>query len=602
MIIEYNSGHMKNEVPTENKADMIQEVMSLVYTISDVEDLLNTLLVETQKIFRSDAASIYLHENGRLAIRYAQNTQSNNRISNVPFTHFSFEVNERSIAGYTVTSRNIINVPDAYNIPKDKPYEFNNQVDFLTNFTTKSILSIPLISMTDEVLGVMQIINPKDENNDVLAFTPTDEMYAEQLSTIATTTLEKSKLSRAIKLQKIMESERVLNSIQDVDILLEALLTEARSIVNADAGSIYVYEDGKLTIKYAQNETQLRKVENRRKIPFSSFSFDVNEKSIAGYSVVSRSILNIPDVYHLAEDTPYKFNKDPDIKTGYTTKAVLTIPLIAGSDEILGVLQIINPLNQQGEVVEFDTDAEFYLQHFAFSATKALERTRLTRAMVMRMIRMAGFRDPKETGSHVNRVASYSVEIYDQWAHTRNIPEEEQNKFRDTLKIAAMLHDVGKVGIPDTILKLPRKFTPEEYDIIRTHTCIGAMLFETLESSIDDMALDVALHHHERWDGEGYPGNINVKKAVMGKTETMLFGEPISGESIPLAARIVSLADVYDALSSKRVYKDAWDHDAVLNEIRSQSGKQFDPEVVTAFMEILPDIDSIYHSFPEELS
>ncbi len=584
----------------EKKADMIQEVLSLIYTITDAEELLNTLLIKTRDIFSSDAASIYLHENGRLAIRYAQNSNANSKASNVPFTHFSFEVNEKSIAGYTVTSRNILNVPDAYKIPSDKPYEFNNQVDFLTNFTTKAILSIPLISMTDEVLGVMQIINPKNEKNEVIEFTSMDELYAEQLSTIATTTLEKSKLSRAIKLQKIMESERVLNVIQDIDILLEALLTEARSIVNADAGSIYVYEDGKLTIKYAQNDTQLKKSENRRKIPFKSFTFDVNEKSIAGYSVVSRSILNIPDVYNLAEGTPYSFNKDPDVKTGYTTRAVLTLPLISSAGEILGVLQIINPLDKDGNVVEFDTDGEFYLQHFAFSATKALERTKLTRAMVMRMIRMAGFRDPKETGAHVNRVASCAVEIYDQWAHVHGIQEDEKNKYRDSLKIAAMLHDVGKVGIPDSILKLPRKFTPEEYDVIRTHTCIGAMLFETLESAIDEMALEVALHHHERWDGQGYPGAIDVKKAVMGNTQTMLFGEALSGDKIPLSARIVSLADVYDALSSKRVYKEAWDQNSVLDEIRSQSGKQFDPAVVEAFIEILPDIENIYLSFPEE--
>ncbi len=584
----------------KQKVKHISDIEKKFSKINDVEELLNSLLNETRTIFSADASSIYLHENGRLAIRYAQNKNESNRHSNVPFTHFSFEVNEKSISGYTVTSRSIVNVPDAYTIEKDKPYEFNKQVDFLTNFTTKSILSMPLISMTDEVLGVMQIINIKDSNGVVKVFDDEDVECAQKLAAIATTTLEKSKLSRAIKLQKIMDSERVLNGIQDVDILLESLLTEARSIVNADAGSIYVYEDGRLTIKYAQNDTQLKKADNRRKIPFSSFTFDVNEKSIAGYSVVSRSLLNIPDVYHLPEDTPYKFNKDPDVKTGYTTKAMLTIPLIAGSGDVLGVLQIINPLDSNNVVTEFDHDAEFYLQHFAFSATKALERTRLTRAMVMRMIRMAGFRDPKETGSHVNRVASCSVEIYDQWAHIHAIPEDEKNKYRDILKIAAMLHDVGKVGIPDTILKLPRKFTPEEYDVIRTHTCIGAMLFDTLESPIDDMALEVALHHHERWDGQGYPGKIDVEKAKMGETATMLFGEPMQGEDIPLSARIVSLADVYDALSSKRVYKDAWDHTSVIEEIKSQAGKQFDPEVVNAFMDILPDIENIYASFPED--
>ncbi len=591
---------MNTDFEKQNRADLLTNVIVQVATISDTEEFLNTLLIETRKVFSSDAASIYLHENGRLAIRYAQNGSENHSEDSTPFTFFSFEVNEKSIAGYTVINRSILNVPDAYAISAEKPYSFNSKVDFLTHFTTKSILSIPLISMTDEVLGVMQIINTKNEYNEIVEFDSTDESYADQLATMATAALEKSKLSRALKLQKIMESERVLNTIQDVDILLEALLTEARTIVNADAGSIYVYDEGILTIKYAQNDTQLKARGDRRKLPFSSFSFEANEKSIAGYCVVSRSIINIPDVYNIKGDTPYKFNKEPDEKTGYKTTSLLTMPLISSNGEVLGALQIINPLNQKGEPIEFDSDAEFYLQHFAFSATKALERTKLTRAMVMRMIRMAGFRDPKETGAHVNRVASCSVEIYDQWAYKKKIPEEKMVKFRDILKIAAMLHDVGKVGIPDSILKLPRRFTPEEYDVIRTHTCIGSLLFDTLESEIDVMAFDVALHHHERWDGDGYPGKIDVKAAKMGDSSTMLYGDSLAGEEIPLAARIVSVADVYDALSSQRVYKDAWDHNSVLDELKSQAGKQFDPEIVDAFFDALPEIENIYKMWPEE--
>ncbi len=590
----------KSILADNQKTEFIKKIEGIFLKVQDVDESLNRLLEEIRLIFNADAASLSLYENGRLGIRYAQNGKGEHHLSNIPFTHFSFEVNEKSIAGYTVTSRSIVNVKDAYNIDATKPYEFNKQVDFLTNFTTKSILSLPLISITDDVLGIVQIINTKNKSGKIDAFSDEDIAFAEQLVAFATVRLERSKLSRALKLQKIMESERVLNTIQDVDILLETLLTEARSIVNADAGSIYVYEDEKLTIMYAQNDTQLKKVENRRKLPFSSFTFEVNEKSIAGYSIVSRSILNIPDVYHLDEGTPYKFNKDPDLKTGYTTRSVLTIPLISSNSEILGVLQIINPLDKDGNVIVFDSDAEFYLQHFAFSATKALERTRLTRAMVMRMIRMAGLRDPKETGPHVNRVASYSVEIYDQWAHNNGVSDDEKRKYRDTLKIAAMLHDVGKVGIPDTILKLARKFTDEEYDVIRTHACIGAMLFETLESAIDIMALDVAMHHHARWDGKGYPGKIDLSKVVIADPNSMLHGEPLEGKSIPLAARIVSLADVYDALSSKRVYKEAWNHNDVLDEIKSQAGKQFDPEVVNCFMQVLPEIENITNTWPEE--
>lgn len=399
--------------------------------------------------------------------------------------------------------------------------------------------------------------------------------------------------TREQKLQRIIESERFLNKIQDSDMLLEYLLTESRDITNADAGSIYVYENGLLTIKYTQNNTLQKAIELGQKKPSSFFSFEVNEESLAGYSVVSGEILNISDVYHIPDEKPYRFNKHSDLLTGYKTTSVLTIPLISANNETLGVLQIINPLDENGQVLEFDSDAELYLKHFATNATIALEHTRLTRAMIMRMINMARIHDPNETGAHVNRVSSYAVEIYDRWAYLHNIPENEKIKFRDTLKIAAMLHDVGKVGVSDSILKLPRRFSPEEYNIMKTHSYIGATLFSSLESSIDAMAFDVVLHHHARWDGKGYPGIIDFSNASIDEIDSIIDGIPLKGEEIPLAARIVALADVYDALSSKRVYKAAWDNSEVLEEIKLQAGKQFDPEVVIAFMDILPIIDSI---------
>lgn len=406
-------------------------------------------------------------------------------------------------------------------------------------------------------------------------------------------------VSREKKLQTIIESEKVLNEIQDIDILLERLLSEARSIVNADAGSIYIRKHNMLTIKYAQNDSLQRMLECGRKLPFSFFTFEINEKSISGYSVLTGTILNIADAYTLPDDKPYKFNKQPDSLTGYRTKAILTVPLITGNKETLGVLQIINPLDEKGQIVEFDKNDELYINHFASGAVQALERARLTRAMVLRMINMARLRDPKETGSHVQRVSSYAVEIYDRWAFKRGIDVSEQNKFRDMLKISAILHDVGKVGIPDAILKLPRAFTREEYDIIKTHTVIGALLFPSIESPLDAMARDVALHHHEHWDGSGYPGNVDMTQVTQENAVSMVNGTPLAGEDIPLAARIVALADVFDALSSKRVYKKAWSEEEVLAEIQAQSGKHFDPEIVQAFMEIQPIIRKIKEAWPE---
>ena len=403
-----------------------------------------------------------------------------------------------------------------------------------------------------------------------------------------------SRVSREQKLQTIIETEKMLGSIQDVDVLLERLLTEARAIVHADAGSIYVVDGKNIKIRYAQNDTQLRKMQQGDKLPYVSFSFPITEKSVVGACVLSGNAINIQDCYNLPPEATYAFNKMTDVTTGYRTKSMLTVPLKMANGRILGVLQIINAQDENGAVISFDADAELYITHFASNATQALEHAYLTSNMIKRMQRMAAYRDPKETYPHVERVASFSVEIYDRWAATHHIPAAVQQKFRDNLRIAAKCHDFGKVGVSDVILKkVSPRFTPEERSVMKGHTCIGAMLFTEPETELDIMARDVCLRHHEWWDGSdaGYPGNIDFNKYVIG--EPLPPASPLQGTEIPLSARIVALADVFDALSHKRVYKEAWSTEDAFMEIQGLSGTQFDPEIVMAFMQIKDRICAI---------
>ena len=377
-----------------------------------------------------------------------------------------------------------------------------------------------------------------------------------------------SEIDHEDRLQRIIEIERELGEIQDVDVLLERILTETRRIVNADAGSIYVVEGDKLKIKYGQNDTHLKELAPGEKLPYTSFSFPINEKQICGYVALSGKPLNIKDCYKIPESKPYKFNKNTDITTDYRTKSMYTIPLKMANGNLLGILQIINAKDEDGKI----------------------------------MLKMAEFRDPKETYPHIERVSSYSLEIYDRWAFNHNVPEAEIHRYRDNLKIAAKFHDVGKVGISDVILKkaFPR-FTDEERNIMKGHTCIGAQLFEPPESLLDIMSQEVALHHHDRWDGgaSGYPGKISLSDFSV-KDGIVPLTEPLSGKDIPLSARIVAVADVFDALSHKRCYKEAWTIEDAFSEILNNSGTQFDPEVVLAFMQVKDRICSIQMAYPDE--
>jgi HD-GYP domain-containing protein (c-di-GMP phosphodiesterase class II) len=176
------------------------------------------------------------------------------------------------------------------------------------------------------------------------------------------------------------------------------------------------------------------------------------------------------------------------------------------------------------------------------------------------------------------------------------------DRNRDIFRMAAMLHDVGKVAISDTILKKPARFTEEEYDIIKQHTVLGARLFADRQSDFDDAAAVVALNHHERWDGKGYPGYVNVETGNPLPEHTNADGTAVGkkAEEIPLFGRIVALADVFDALSSARVYKEAWSEDQIFDTLRKDSGTHFDPELVDIFFNKIETIKSIQQRYQEK--
>lgn len=403
------------------------------------------------------------------------------------------------------------------------------------------------------------------------------------------------------KLRKIIELGYEISQIKDIDLLLEKILREARGFTNCDAGSIYVREDEKLIFRYAQNDTLLRQLPPGKKLPYSTFSVPINNTSIAGYVAANGSILNISDVYEIGPFYPFSFNRSYDDITGYRTCSMLTIPLKNFRDDIIGILQLINAADSQGDTIPFAHEDEEIILYFANNAANAIERANMTREIILRMNKMAELRDPKETGPHVNRVAAYSVALYEAWAFKNNIPQQSIDQNRDVLRMSAMLHDVGKVAISDNILKKPGRFTPEEFQIMKLHTLFGANLFSDIHSDFDESAGIVAISHHERWDGNGYPGHIDLqtRKPLPGFEKEDGLAKGKRGDEIPFFGRIVALADVYDALSCRRCYKEAWDENDVVENIREEAGKQFDPELVEVFLENVDTFRQIEKLYPD---
>lgn len=409
-------------------------------------------------------------------------------------------------------------------------------------------------------------------------------------------------LSEKDKIDLITQISLEINEVKDLDILLERILTHVRRFFNADAGSIYLNQGDELKFSYTQNDTLQKRLGPDRKLIYNTFFVPINNQSIAGYVAKNSRIVNIPDAYKMSGLEPYTFDSNFDNISDYRTCSILTVPMTNQRGDVLGVMQIINAQDDQGNIIPFSGSDESLINHFATSAALAVERAQMTRNIIMRMISMAELRDPKETGAHVNRVGSYSVELYEVWARKKGISSEEIERQRDTLRMAAMLHDVGKVAISDLILKKPAKLSQDEFEIMKSHTFLGARLFKDAQSEFDELAAEVALSHHEKWDGTGYPGHMDPvsEKPLSGLADSDGRPLPKKGEDIPIFGRIVAVADVFDALCSRRSYKEPWDKERVLEEIGLSAGKHFDPEIVEAFFSCLDVLKSIANRYPDE--
>lgn len=224
-------------------------------------------------------------------------------------------------------------------------------------------------------------------------------------------------------------------------------------------------------------------------------------------------------------------------------------------------------------------------RNIGYEISAILDKTYLVNAVFSKISNtFAELVDKKDndTGLHINRMVQYSEIIARALVSSSDIDYKVSVHFASQIEANASIHDVGKVGIPDAILKKPGKLNPDEWDIMKTHAEIGGNIFKDLKESLQNfnsdfyaMAENIAFYHHEKWDGSGYP-----------------FG--LSGKNIPLEARIVAIADVFDALTTKRVYKDSLSFEASVDIVNNSSGSHFDPYLVEIFNQNIDKIKKVY--------
>lgn len=375
---------------------------------------------------------------------------------------------------------------------------------------------------------------------------------------------------------EVRQAEDKISACKDLDALLEVMLTESRRLTSAEGGCIYLMEDGRLRLSWMQHQRMdPAQVHLHR---YDAHALSINERSLAGYAALRREAVMVADVSRLSRDVPYAFDSTLDDRWHVKTVSVLVAPITGRDNTLTGVIQLFNSAGGAGGFSDRD---RILIDLLAVCSAPEIERARIFRSFIGRMVSMTELKDPVETVSHAHRVAASACEVYEVWACKHSIPLQDRLYFRDRLRVAGMLHDVGKIAIPKTILQKPGKLTAKEFEVMKQHTLAGATILAHPQSDVEEMARDIALNHHEWWDGSGYPGHIqqvSLEKPEMGRGK--------KGKEIPLVARIVALADVYDALISERCYKEPWPEDKAVAQVRSESGTHFDPEIVEAFVGI----------------
>ena len=209
-----------------------------------------------------------------------------------------------------------------------------------------------------------------------------------------------------------------------------------------------------------------------------------------------------------------------------------------------------------------------HLEELVEEKVKVISASQLS--TIFALVKLAESRDD-DTGNHIGRTAAYCRLLAEKLLERGKHPHVINTEFVETITNASPLHDIGKVGIPDAILLKPGRLTPEEFEVMKTHVIIGHETLASVQKQCDlnafvQTGMNITLCHHEKWDGSGYPSGLK-------------------GEEIPISARIMALADVYDALRSKRVYKEGFSHEKSMDIIRRDSGKHFDPLLVELFLQ-----------------
>lgn len=375
-------------------------------------------------------------------------------------------------------------------------------------------------------------------------------------------------------LQSLLQVGVGLSAVPDRQKLLEMILCEARTLTRAEAGSLYVLDRDCLKFVATQND-KVGTPENTRHLLGKEIPLTCD--SLAGFVGFSKEPKNIANSYELPSGAPFRVNRDFEAATGYRSESILGIPLKCPDGQCIGVLELVNRIDESGVTVAFPEDDCGGILSLASMAAVTIQNAQLQEQLkqahldtIIRLSAAAEFRDD-DTADHVHRISHVSSLV----AKAMDLPPGQV----ELIEWASPMHDIGKIGIPDSVLTKRGPLTPQERRVSEKHTMIGAEILANPKNDLHRVAREIALTHHERWDGSGYPRKLK-------------------GTDIPIEGRIVALADVFDSLVSKRCYKEPYPIDVGAYIIRRQEDRGFDPAVLEAFFRNFDEIVVPYAVLP----
>lgn len=414
------------------------------------------------------------------------------------------------------------------------------------NYKPHRIMCSP-ITVGADIIGVLELIDKKQNEEfsdyDMEIF----RLFTEQLGII----LENRQLYRGLeneitRIKDLIETSVLLSSTLDLDELLNLIMEKAKQILGAEASSIFQIDEetGELYFRVATGEKG--KAAKAIKVPMG--------KGVVGWAAEQGETVIVPDV---SKDN--RFYKKVDKETKFKTKSIIAVPLMT-KHGIMGVAEVLNKI----EGVRFSKEDIKIFESLARQASVAIENAHLYNDLnelikqAISSIVTAVEKKDMYTRGHTERVTKFSLMI------GREMHMDSTTLHN--LELAALLHDVGKIGIPDNILLKKGKLTDEEYSEIKKHPHKGIEIIGHIKQL--KPITDGILYHHEHFDGSGYPAGLK-------------------SDSIPLLARVISVADAYDAMTTDRPYRNALDQAEAIRRLKEASGTQFDPTMVDYMLNIL---------------